>query len=228
MESNILKIGHRGAAGYEPENTLLSFQKALDLGADAVELDVYVCKTGELVVIHDDKVDRTTNGKGNVVEKSFDEIKSLDAGKGQKVPTLQEVLDLVNKQVIVNIELKGPDTAEPVSKTIEKYIKEKGWKENSFIISSFEKKELEKFRELNSVIRVGVLIEKESIDYAEFAKKINAYSVNPSLDISSKEFVDDAHKKGLKVFVWAADDDKTDEMKKNGVDGIFSNFPDRI
>jgi glycerophosphoryl diester phosphodiesterase len=76
-----LKIGHRGAAGHAPENTLLSFQKAMDLGVDMIELDVYVCKTGELVVIHDEKVDRTTNGTGYVREKTLDELKILDAGQ---------------------------------------------------------------------------------------------------------------------------------------------------
>ena len=77
----MLKIGHRGAAGYAPENTLLSFQKAMDLGVDMIELDVYVCKTGELVVIHDEKVERTTNGTGYIREKTFSELRSLDAGQ---------------------------------------------------------------------------------------------------------------------------------------------------
>jgi glycerophosphoryl diester phosphodiesterase len=77
----LTKIGHRGACGYAPENTLLSFQKAIELNVDMVELDVYVCKTGELVVIHDEKVDRTTNGHGYVMEKTFEELRSLDAGQ---------------------------------------------------------------------------------------------------------------------------------------------------
>src|SRR6056297_2287931 len=103
----VLKIGHRGAMGYEPENTLRSFKKAIELNVDMVELDVYVCSSGELVVIHDDKVDKTTNGKGYVSEKSFDELRKLDAGMGEKIPTLQEVLDLIDKRAKVNIELKG-------------------------------------------------------------------------------------------------------------------------
>ena len=116
----MIRIGHRGAMGYEPENTLRSFKKALALKVDMIEFDVYVCKTGEVVVIHDDKVDRTTNGKGYVVQKTLQELTSLDAGKGEKIPLLEEALDCINKKVQVNIELKGEGTAEPVYKIIQK------------------------------------------------------------------------------------------------------------
>ncbi|MBA6363297.1 glycerophosphodiester phosphodiesterase, partial [Colwellia sp. BRX8-8] len=109
--------------GHEPENTLRSFKKALALNVDAIELDVYVCKTGELVVIHDDKVDRTTNGIGYTEDKTFVELRQLDAGKGELIPTLEEVLDLVDKSVIVNIELKGRSTAIATYQVIDKYIK---------------------------------------------------------------------------------------------------------
>ena len=88
-------IGHRGAMGYEPENTLRSFQKALDLGVDMIEFDVHLCKSGELVVFHDEKVNRTTNGQGYIAQKSLEKLKELDAGQGEKIPTLEEVLDLV-------------------------------------------------------------------------------------------------------------------------------------
>jgi len=229
MSQNFAKIGHRGAAGYEPENTLLSFKKALDLGVDAIELDVYVCKTGELVVIHDDKINRTTNGNGYVVEKTFEELRSLDAGQGEKIPTLKEVLDLVDKKVIVNIELKGVDTANPVSKLIDRYIGEKGWTKDNFIVSSFNHPELKKFNLLNPKIKIGALLTGIPIDYAEFAQKLNAYSVNLSIEFINQEFVDDAHKRGLKVFVWTANDlDDINRIKALGVDGIFSNFPDRL
>ncbi len=121
----VLKIGHRGAMGYEPENTLRSFQKALDLGVDMIELDVYLCKTGELVVIHSDKLSRTTDGRGFVRNMSFKELEEMDAGKGEKIPSLQQVLDLIDKKTIVNIELKGPGTAKPSINIIEHYIEEK-------------------------------------------------------------------------------------------------------
>ncbi len=126
-------IGHRGACGYEPENTISSFKKALELGVDAIELDVYVLGRGELVVIHDDKVDRTTNGKGYVLDYSFEELRKLDAGNGQTIPTLEEVLDLVNMKTSVNIELKGTGTAKAVASTIYNYLA-KGWSEEQLMV----------------------------------------------------------------------------------------------
>jgi len=109
MPNNFLKIGHRGAMGYQPENTLISFEKAIQLGVDMIEMDVEKCKTGELIIIHDQKVDRTTNGEGYVADFSFEEIKKLDAGNGEKIPTVQEVLNLVKNRVKINLELKNPD-----------------------------------------------------------------------------------------------------------------------
>ena len=225
----ILKIGHRGAVGYEPENTLLSFKKALELNVDMIELDVHVCKTGEVVVIHDDKVDRTTDGKGYVAKKTFQKIRTLDAGKGQKIPILQEVLDMVNRKAKINIELKGKGTARPVSDIIEKYVKEKGWSYDDFLISSFNRHELQKFYQLNPKVRLGILIARPTTRFARFAKKINAYSVNASIDLINKNFINNVHKKGLKVFVWTVNDFKEIEiMKSLEVDGIFSDFLDRL
>ena len=229
MNRKILKIGHRGAMGHEPENTIRSFKKALDLNVDAVELDVYVCKTGELVVIHDDKVDRTTNGKGYTEEKTFSELRMLDAGKGELIPTLDEVLNLIDKQIIVNIELKGRNTALAVSNIINKYIKEKGWTENHFMVSSFDHYELVAFKEFSPTISIGALMEAIPYGYANFATEINAQSVNLSLDFINQKFVDDAKSKNLKVYVWTVNDhDDIERIKALGVDGIFCNFPERL
>tara|TARA_Y100000034_G_C6847047_1_gene383826 strand:+ start:359 stop:1036 length:678 start_codon:yes stop_codon:yes gene_type:complete len=225
----MLKIGHRGAMGYEPENTLASFRKAVELKVDIAELDVYKCKTGELVVIHDDRVDRTTDGKGYVIEKTFEELRSLDAGKGEKIPTLREVLDLIDRKVRINIELKGTKTAKPVHELIKEYIKGKGWKEDDFLVSSFDHYELRDFIKLGSNIRIGALITGIPIGYSNFAKKVNAYSVNLSVEFVNQKFVDDAHKNGFKVMVWTVNDkEDIERVEQLGVDGIFSNFPDRI
>jgi len=225
----ITKIGHRGAMGYAPENTLNSFAKALDLGVDMVELDVYISIDGELVVIHDDKVDRTTDGKGYVIEKTFSQLRNLDAGNGQKIPTLKEVFDLVDRKAEINIELKGSNTAQSVSVLIEEYVKERGWKYEDFLVSSFNHYELKKFHELIPEIRIGALITGIPVGFAEFAERVNAWSVNLCMEFINKEMVDDAHARGMKVFVWTANDsDDIEKMKLLGVDGIFSNFPDRL
>ena len=225
----MIKIGHRGAMGYEPENTLRSFQKAIDLGVDMIELDVYVLKSGELMVFHDDKVDRITNGKGYLVDKTFEEIRQLDAGKGEQIPTLQEVLDLVDRQIKVNIELKGTETAEPVSHLILEYITNKGWSENDFVVSSFDHHELHLFKTLNPGIKIGVLIASIPMGYARIAKDINAEFINPCLEFINDALVKNAHKSGIKVLVYTVNDpDDIKRMKALGVDGIFSNFPDRL
>jgi glycerophosphoryl diester phosphodiesterase len=229
LDKKILKIGHRGAMGHEPENTLRSFKKALALNVDAIELDVYVCKTGELVVIHDDKVDRTTNGIGYTEDKTFVELRQLDAGKGELIPTLEEVLDLVDKSVIVNIELKGRSTAIATYQVIDKYIKEKGWSELDFMVSSFDHHELNKFKHLYPQIPIGVLLEGVPLSYADCAVELNAQSINLSLDFINQDFVDDAHQKGLQVYVYTVNDyDDIAKVKKLNIDGIFCNFPERL
>ena len=225
----MLIIGHRGAAGYEPENTLRSFQKAIDLGVDMIEFDVYVCRSGEVVVIHDDRLERTTNGSGYVIEKTFQELRQLDAGGGEKIPTLEEVLDLVAGKTKVNIELKGPNTARAVWTVAERYLQERKFEERDFLISSFNHWELKEFQKLNPRIKLGALLEGIPLTLAQFGEDLGAYSVNLGLDFVNQEIVNDAHRRGLKVFVWTVD--HSEDMKKViswGVDGIFSNYPDRV
>jgi len=228
MSKEFLTIGHRGACGYAPENTLLSFKKALEFdNVDMIELDVYVLSSGELVVIHDDTVDRTTNGEGYVWDYSFDKLRELGAGEGEVIPTLNEVLDLVQRKVQVNIELKGEGTAEPTAKLIEEYL-EKGWQCEDFLVSSFNHHELKKFKELSPEVRIGALITAIPLDYAKFAEDLEAFAANLCIEFINKDFVDDAHSRGLKVYVFTVNT-KQDmkRMKDLGVDGIFTNYLDR-
>lgn len=226
--TNFLKIGHRGAMGHEPENTLLSFRRAIETGVDMVELDVHVCKSGELVVIHDEKVDRTTGGKGLVSEKTLAELKTLKTGKGQSIPTLEEIFNFTNGRVAVDIELKGEGTAKPVADTILQY-SNKGWDSNLFLVSSFDWEELKKFRQHNSSARVGVLFEKKHDDLFDFAASVAAYSIHVPLREFSMDLMREAKERGLKVFVWTVNDKKDiEQLVKMEVDGIFSNFPDRL
>ena len=154
--SEFIYFGHRGARGHEPENTLLSFKKALDSGLKWIELDVYAVGN-ELVVIHDSRLERTTDGAGRVQSSSLEYLRSLDAGKGEKIPYLREVLDLLAAKAGINIELKGVDTAKPVTLLIEKYISEFGWQPEQFMVSSFNHYELKKFKKLSPHIRIGAL-----------------------------------------------------------------------
>lgn len=225
----MLRIGHRGASGYEPENTLLSFNRAVQLRVDMIELDVHVCQSGEIVVIHDDKVDRTTNGTGYVADKTLDQLRILDAGRGEIIPSLREVLEMVNKKTKVNIELKGTGTAKPVFQLLEKYVTEFGWVYSDFLISSFNHDELQKFRRLGKEFNIGVLGAGVDAGFIESAEQIGAYSINIYLKSVTSELVDIARRKSIKVFVWTVDDiADIERMRSMGVDGIFSNYPDRL
>ncbi|OGN03826.1 MAG: hypothetical protein A2655_01015 [Candidatus Yanofskybacteria bacterium RIFCSPHIGHO2_01_FULL_43_42] len=228
LGNKFLKIGHRGAMGYEPENTLGSFQTAIKLGVDMIELDVHLCKSGELVVIHNEKVDRTTNGKGFIADMTLAELKKLDAGRGQLIPTLEEVLDEVNRRVSVNIELKGIGTAMPVAGLIDKYVSG-GWDRNLFLVSSFNVSELKDFREKDGKSRIGIIFDKKSGDLFGLVDKLGAYSIHPNTKLVTPDLIEEAHKKGLRVFVWTVNfPDDIRRLIKIGVDGIFSDFPDRL
>jgi glycerophosphoryl diester phosphodiesterase len=222
-------IGHRGAMGYEPEDTLLSLETALKLGVDMIEFDVQVCRTGEPVVIHDRRVNRTTNGKGYVARMTLDELRELDAGKGERIPLLEEALDLIGRRAKVNIEMKGRGTAEPVHGIIEDYVKNRGWEYDDFLVSSFKHKELERFRELNPDVRIGALIGYIPRSIKRIAERLDAFSVHPFIIYASKGFVERAHDRDLEVYVHVVNKPcYIERMKSVGVDGIFSNYPDRI
>lgn len=228
MSDKFLKIGHRGAMGYEPENTLISIQKAIDLGCDMVEIDVHLCKTGELVVIHDDTLERTTNGIGEVKNYSLTELKTLDAGNGEKIPTLNEVLDLINSSVKINIELKGIGTSLAVAHTIKSYVG-KGWDSTLFYVSSFNHIELMEFKKLMPQIKLGALIYHLPYDLAQIGVNLGVYSINVSNEFLSQELINDAHDKGLKIFVYTVNkQEDISKIKSMDVDGIFSNYPDRL
>ncbi len=221
-------FAHRGAMGYEPENTLAAFSKALDLGAVWVEADVHSAG-GELFVIHDDRLDRTTNGAGRVSESSVAYLRTLDAGKGQKIPLLSEVLELLDARAGVNIELKGEGTSRPVAELIEEVLANSNWHADQFLVSSFDHPELLDFGRRMPEIRVGALTAGIPLDYAAFAEALGAWSVHASLEFVNVEFVADAHERGMRFFVYTVnEEDDLSMVRRMGADGIFTNYPDRF
>lgn len=223
----LLCIGHRGAMGHAPENTLGSIRKALELGAPCMEVDVYYVD-GHLVVFHDDRLERTTDGAGYLCEQSFDYLRSLDAGDGQRIPTLEEVCEEIDSHACLNIELKGPDTAIPVAELLSKLI-ENGWDREKFLVSSFHHLELLEMKRLHQDIKLGALIRGLPVDGAKFAEDLGAFSVHQSLDFVDQRFVDDAHERGLKVYVYAVDHpEDIARMQALGVDGVFTGYPERV
>ena len=226
-KTGLLCIGHRGAMGHAPENTLLSFRKALELGAHCVEGDVYYVD-GHLMVIHDDRLDRTTDGSGYLLEHDFAYLRSLDAGDGEKIPTLEEVFKTVDLRAGVNIELKGSGTAGPVVDFIAARRKD-GWRDDLILVSSFNHTELEAVRRMDPQIKLGVLISGPTVDAVGVAVALGAYSVHFLLKSIDRGLVDDAHSRGLRVFVFTVNDpDDIRRMDGLGVDGVFTNYPERV
>ena len=225
----MLKIAHRGAKGYEPENTLQAFQKALDLNADGIELDVHLSADGHIIVIHDETIDRTTNGKGLVNTLSLTELKSFLIANQLEIPTLIEVFDLVDKKCLINIELKGLGTSSKVVQLIEEYISEKNWNYDHFIVSSFDWDLLQETSNLNPNIAIGVLTE-ENLDTAlAFAEKIKARAIHPDYHLLNLENTKEIQKKGFLVLPWTVDSDEDiQKIKSYNVDGIISDFPDKL
>lgn len=224
-------FGHRGAMAYEPENTLRSFRRAIDFGVNGIELDVRRCKSGEIIVIHDEKVDRTTDGKGYVKDFNLKHLKKLNTGKREKIPTLEEVIQLIkninkdnNKQIKLIIELKEKNLEKDIAKLIEKY----KLIDNSIIIS-FYHKTIKNIKKLNKKINAGILFVGNPVNAVKLAKDVDANFLFPRFDYVDEELVENAHKNKLKVYVWNIDDkENLEKMLKLKVDGIGSNKPDVI
>jgi glycerophosphoryl diester phosphodiesterase len=221
-------FGHRGASGHEPENTVRSVRRALELGADGVEVDVHFVD-GQLVVIHDGTLKRTTNGRGRVAKKSFACLRSLDAGKGERIPTLAEIFDAVNRRAVVNVELKGPRTAAPVTALIAEYVSRHGWSYDDFLVSSFDHERIREAKWLCPEIRTGALITRTPRGLARIAGDLGAWSLHAAKHCVTPRLVADAHRLGLKLFVFTVNQPaEITRMKALGVDGVFSDFPERV
>jgi glycerophosphoryl diester phosphodiesterase len=217
----MLKIGHRGARAYEPENTLSSYKKALELGVDAVELDARRTKDGEIIVIHDAEVDRTTNGRGLVSQLTLKEIKQFNTEKDQKIPTLEEALDFLDKKVKVLIELKETGFEEKMLKVIRKKELEK-----NVIIVSFLEEALRKVRELDDIVETGLIYTNHK-NPIKTASDLKANYLLPLYRFTHTADVQKAHQNGLKVIVWTINKrEEVAEYVKKGVDGITSDRPD--
>ena len=231
VRRGILNIGHRGASGRFPENTLSSFRAAIEAGAEMCELDVQMTRDGVAVVIHDETVDRTTDGNGAVAELTLAELKRLDAGArfdqkftGERIPTLDEVLASVQGRCALNIELKGAHAEPQVCELMRKYEAVE-----SSIVSSFEWKRLWRAREIEPAIRIGLLAEKEPERLIAEAIARRAAAIHPRFDLATPALCERAHRNALKVYVWTVDAPEAMRiLAGNGVDGIITNYPERL
>lgn len=222
-----LVIAHRGARGHAPENTLASFDKALALGAKWIELDVQ-WHAGQLWVFHDARLERCTNGKGWLEDARADTLRKLDAGGGQHIPTLPEVLGHLKHRICVNIELKtGDGTAAAVADVLREAL-DSGWKPEQFLVSSFHLPELREFKRRMPSIALGVLLCGVPLNLAGWGTELAAQVLSLDRDFVDPALVADAHKRGLKVYVYTVNEpEDMARFRALGVDGVFSDFPER-
>jgi glycerophosphoryl diester phosphodiesterase len=200
-----LILGHRGYSAKYPENTLLAFKKAIEAGADGVELDVWLTKDGELVIIHDETVDRVSNGTGKVKEMTLEELKSLDFGNGEKIPTLGEVFEALPEDIVINVELKDIDA---VKKTVELI---KANNPERILVSSFDIDALREYRKYDAETRLGILIDKEEtlVQLPQLMAELKPWSLDPPIDAMAILGVEKTvgalqmvRKAGLRIVLW--------------------------
>ncbi len=220
-------FAHRGASGYVPENTMAAMRKAIALGAGAIELDIHNVE-GELYVFHDRSLDKISSGTGLIEEVSRRYIDSLNVG-GEPIPTLWQVMEyLSEQQCVVNIELKGMNCLAPFINIYPKLIEKLKFKPKNLLISSFNHPQLLLFHQRYPHAFTAPLFEGITLNYIDTLRTLNAYSIHLSLSFIDESIITKAHEEGVKVFVYTVDN--IDDIKKviqMGVDGIFTNFPDR-
>ena len=234
----MIVIGHRGASGYAPEHTIPSYDLAMKLGVDYIEQDLQMTSDGTLVVMHDPILDRTTTGSGPVIEHTLAEIKQFDAGDGATVPTLREIFERYGHKANYYIETKNPEEAPGMEEKLVALINEFDLRQGAVdrwqvLIQSFSRESLLKIKGMDAELPLIQLIVKE-MSSAEIRAELDvmktyAVGIGPSRVSVDRELVEAVHEHGLHIHPYTVND--VDEMRRLidlGVDGMFSDFPDRL
>ncbi|OCA82153.1 glycerophosphodiester phosphodiesterase [Pseudobacillus wudalianchiensis] len=234
-------VAHRGASGYTPENTIAAFDKAVEMKADYIEIDVQRSKDGKLVIIHDTTVDRTTDGTGRVKDLTYEQLSALDAGsfkgeqfKGEKIPTFEEVLDRYRGKIGILIELKSPELYPGIEESIAQQLKKRNLdrpQNEKIIIQSFNFESMKKMDALLPKVPIGVLTSSKSHTTEQALKDFSAYAdyFNPSYGIVTKDLVNDVHSLGMKISSWTVrSQEAADFLFSMDVDAIITDYPDYV
>jgi glycerophosphoryl diester phosphodiesterase len=234
-------VAHRGATGYAPENTIAGFDLAVDMKADYIEIDVQRSKDGELVIIHDTTVDRTTDGTGKVGDLTLQQLQDLDAGSwkgesfaGESIPTFEEILDRYHGKVGILIELKAPELYPGIEEQVAEALKERNLDQpqnEKIIIQSFNFESMKKTDKLLPKVPVGVLTSNRTHTTAEALKEFSTYAewFNPSYGIVTEEVVDQVHAQGMQIGSWTVrSQEAADFLYEMNVDAIITDYPDYV
>lgn len=221
----MLIFAHRGASFEAPENTIAAFSRALDAQADGIEIDVYPIED-EWLVFHDRYLARLTAQTGRLHDLTLAQIRTLKVFGQQPIPTLDETLDFIQGRCQVNIELKGADIKRGLTRHLRRAVEHASFQPEQLLVSSFNHHWLAQLKQDHPHQRIGALTTSCPLNYAHFAAQLDAWSVHIDVDFVTQEFVDDAHQRGLKVFVFTVDEpDDMRDLNEMGVDGIFTNHP---
>ncbi len=233
----MLIFGHRGARGYAPENTMASFQMALDMGVDGIELDVQMTKDGRVVVCHDHSIDRTSNGTGWIIEHTRDELRELDFGSwfspkfaGEKIPTLREVLQWAfPTRLIINIEIKnGPVIYENIEEKVSALIRECRMVDR-VIVSSFYHPSLVRMKQLDPLLKTGLLYASRPTDPWLQLRVTDSDNLHPMWHYLDAGWVSGTRPHGASIYTWTVNEMREwEHIKQLGVDGIITDYPDRF
>jgi glycerophosphoryl diester phosphodiesterase len=231
-------VAHRGASGYAPENTIAAFDKAVEMNADYIEIDVQRSQDGKLVVIHDQTVDRTTNGTGNVKDLTFQQLNQLDAGSwkgiqftGEKIPTFEEILDRYHEKIGILIELKSPELYPGLEEQVVQIFEERNLdqlRNGTIIIQSFNHDSMKKMNQLLPKIPIGVLTSNKEHTTEQALKDFSSYAdyFNPNYKLLTEELVHQAYSQGMKVFPWTVRSNEAAEFVLDmNIAAIITDYP---
>ena len=220
-QAPFLLIGHRGAPGHAPENTLAGFAAAVALGVDGIELDVHLAD-GRLVVIHDPRLEKTTNGRGPVAAQSFATLRRLDAGDGERIPTLDEALDLVPAHLLLNVELKAAGTAEAVARRL-------AGERRPLLVSSFDHAELARFHARCPAVPCAPLARLWRPSLRDVVSAVRAASLNLADRVATPARLRQAGDWGCPCLIFTVNDaDRAAQLRRWGAGGCFTDYPDRL
>lgn len=222
----MMKIfAHRGASGTYPENTQTAIKAAIEIEVDGIEVDVQSC-LDDYMIIHDTWLDRTTSGRGKVNKLTREYIQQFDAGSGEFVPTLSQLIDWVDNKTLINLELKHTFSLDKFVAQIEQSVATNKLSRDNLLVSSFDHHQLMWLKQQLPWVKIGALTSSIPIDYAEFAQRLHAYSIHIDKNFINHEFVADAKQRNLQVYAYTVDkQEDIEQMLEFGVDGIFTNYP---
>ena len=233
IKNEVIIIAHRGASNIAPENTLKAFKKAIELKADFIEFDVLETKDGKIVVCHDEEISRLTGRYGFVRDLSLEELKTFDFGEGEKIPTLQELIEITKGKINLNSEVIVKGISNKVIKILKKFDLTE-----SVLISSFKREELLKFQKIDPTVKLAYLDHNnyerpcswdKKEEWIQFCINNKLYAINPFYPLVDQQFVDFAHDNNIKVFPFTVDSGPAmRKLIKFGVDGIITNDVEKV